>query len=548
MIAQVGGKILSVAASLIVVKIVTSFGREFYGDYVTAYEFLAFFGIIADAGLFTIAVREMSRQRSGDSRQMTDSHKQFGEPPSQKPQKTTQNVVETGDSHVLKKNFNSCSLDKGSCLSETKTEGLNMEKNPPSTPPLKKEGRCSNQTHTEFVLSNVFSMRLVLIVGVTLIAGLIAQLVPTYSELVKQGIWITGLSMALTIVAGTLSSVLQARMKIQYFSASLAAGKVLLAAFIFFISRNLEIFPNTFFALLWAGVLSNFIFCVSVAFWASREVRIRLGFDFNWWKKTLKVSLPYGLALILQTLYLRIDVVIISFLLGSASVGVYGAATRILESFLILGVFFGQSMLPKLSSEEGCEKGRFERSLVWGMEILLLLSIPIIVATTRFSTEIINIVAGSDEFLSTATFLGSDGVLGLLIFTVFFAYLNQLFSFALVAKNKQNYLLYVNGGALALNAVLNIIFLREWGIIAAAISTIICEMFVFGLLLKNIRKHFSLPLSWKNLGVIGLANLVLFAEIYLTPLQENFKLAAVVGALTYGCILFVFRRQIFYNR
>lgn len=460
MFAQVGGKILTIAASLVIVKIVTSFGREFYGDYVTAYEFLAFFGIIADAGLFNIAVREMSKKKE----------------------------------------------------------------------------------QTEFVLANIFSMRLLLIIGVTLIAGITAQFIPAYSALVKAGIWITGISMALTIVAGTLSSVLQSRMKIQYFSASLAFGKILLAGLIFFISRNLELFPNTFFVLLWAGVLSNIIFSSLVAFFVSREIRIRLGFDFAWWKKTFTESLPYGLALILQTLYLRIDVVLISIILGSAAVGTYGAATRILESFLILGVFFGQAILPKLSSEENDTNKNFEQSLVWGMEVLLLFSLPIIISVIQYAPNIINIIS-SEEFLTKGDILGSDSILTILVITVFFAYFNQLFSFSLVAKNRQKYLLFVNGGALTLNAILNIIFLPAFGIIAAAVSTIVCEIFVFASLLKNIRKHFTLHFNWKNIGIIALANGILFFEIYLTPLRENFTLGAVVGSLSYIAVLFFFRKR-----
>jgi|GEM_PF-5590132 len=60
--AQFGGKVGTVLASFLVVKIVSGYGAEFYGDYVTAYEFLAFFGVLADAGLFAIAVRDISRK------------------------------------------------------------------------------------------------------------------------------------------------------------------------------------------------------------------------------------------------------------------------------------------------------------------------------------------------------------------------------------------------------------------------------------------------------------------------------------------------------
>jgi len=457
--AQLVGKILTIGASFVIVKIVTGFGSEFYGNYVTAYEFLAFFGIIADSGLFAIAVREMSRKPKD----------------------------------------------------------------------------------TKFILSNIFSMRLILIIGVTILAGVAAQFVPKYPDIVKIGIWITGLSMALTIVAGTLSSVLQARMKIQYFSGSLVFGKIVLAGLIFWISQNAGLFDNVFFTLLWAGVLSNIVFSSLVIFFASREVPIRLGFDFAWWKKIFTVSLPYGLALILQTLYLRIDVILISMILGSSAVGIYGVSTRILESLLILGVFFGQAIFPKLSAEEDRHE-KAEKTLSWGMQILLIFSVPIIIGTVAFAPQIIDIIS-SQEFLSRDGFVGSDGILTILVFTVFFAYLNQLFTFSLVAKNRQKHLLLVNGTALAINAVLNIIFLPQYGIIAAAASTILCEIVVFILLMYEIVKHYKLKLPTKNLQIIFFANAVLWAEIYLTPIGEKLTLALAIGSLSYFGILWFARKR-----
>jgi Na+-driven multidrug efflux pump len=69
-----------------------------------------------------------------------------------------------------------------------------------------------------------------------------------------------------------------------------------------------------------------------------------------------------------------------------------------------------------------------------------------------------------------------------------------LFTFSLVAKNRQKHLLLVNGTALFINAILNIIFLPRYGIIAAAISTILCEIVVFVLLMYEIvkKRHPSL--------------------------------------------------------
>jgi O-antigen/teichoic acid export membrane protein len=227
--------------------------------------------------------------------------------------------------------------------------------------------------------------------------------------------------------------------------------------------------------------------------------------------------------------------ILISMILGISFAGIYGVATRVLESILVLGVFFGQAMLPKISSQEK-DTQKSSASLVWGIEKLLIFSIPIVNGVSFFSRDLV-LLLSSSNFLSTATEIRSDKILQILIPTVFFAFFNQLFTFTLVAKNLQRKLVWINGSALALNAILNLIFLREYGIVAAAISTVICEILVFILLSREIRKHFTFPFSAKNLNLIFLANLAIFAEIFFTPLRDNLLLAVLVCGITYFGIL-----------
>ncbi|MEK9159681.1 MAG: flippase [Patescibacteria group bacterium] len=59
---QVFGRAIMAVLSIVILKIIAHFlSVEGYGMYTAVYEFLAFFGIAADLGLFTIAVREMSK-------------------------------------------------------------------------------------------------------------------------------------------------------------------------------------------------------------------------------------------------------------------------------------------------------------------------------------------------------------------------------------------------------------------------------------------------------------------------------------------------------
>lgn len=60
---QVFGRAIMAVLSVVILKIIAHFlSVEGYGMYTAVYEFLAFFGIAADLGLFTIAVREMSKE------------------------------------------------------------------------------------------------------------------------------------------------------------------------------------------------------------------------------------------------------------------------------------------------------------------------------------------------------------------------------------------------------------------------------------------------------------------------------------------------------
>ena len=460
-LAQFLGKICTVIASFFVVKIISGYGTDFYGNYVTTYEFLAFFGIIADAGLFAIAVREMSKT----------------------PEKT------------------------------------------------------------KYILGNILAMRLFLILGATVLAGLLAQLVPSYAPIVKIGIWITGISMGLTIIAGTLSSVLQARMKIQYFSTSLVIGKIVLAGLIFYISQLVWATPDhLFLTFLGAGVISNIIFTFLVYYFTQKEISIKLNFDFDWWKKTFKVSLPYGIALILQTLYLRIDLILISIILGSSAIGVYGLSARVMESFLILGVFFGQAILPKIAAEESDSK-KSSSTLAWGMENLLIFALPLLIGVYAFAPKIVTLLS-SAEFVSTDSFFGADSALYILAPTLAFAFFNQLFSFSLVAKNQQNYLLKINAIALSLNVILNLVFLKTYGIIAAAISTTLCELLILILLFYKINQQFQLKVSLKNIFWIILGNTLILSEIFLTPLHKHLIMATVVCGVSYGVFVYLFWKKL----
>ena len=68
-LSQFLGKAIIGVFGIITVKILTAYlGKAGYGFYKSIFEFMAFFGIIADFGLYTIGVREMSKTPENESK------------------------------------------------------------------------------------------------------------------------------------------------------------------------------------------------------------------------------------------------------------------------------------------------------------------------------------------------------------------------------------------------------------------------------------------------------------------------------------------------
>lgn len=70
-IAQIGGKVLTALISIVMIKILTNYlDVAGYGLYSKIYNYLSIFAVIADLGLYTITVRELSAHK--DDAKMVD--------------------------------------------------------------------------------------------------------------------------------------------------------------------------------------------------------------------------------------------------------------------------------------------------------------------------------------------------------------------------------------------------------------------------------------------------------------------------------------------
>ncbi len=466
-IAQVLGKVLVAILGLAVVKISTSYlSVEGYGEYILIYEFLAFFGIAADLGLFTIAVKEMSED----------------------------------------------------------------EKQIPK------------------IIGNILSLRTILVVATMSVAIIMAFLIPKYQDTrIPLGVAIASITVIITILNGTISSVLQTKLKMQIASATTVLGKLISVSFMAYVV--FYGFPDDtttgFYMLLVAGIIGNLVMLLTTNYYVRKITPLKYRFDIDLWKDVLKKSLPYGIALILNTIYFRIDSILISLMRGQGEVGIYGVAMKMLEHFAILPLYFMNSVLPVLTRAIKEKSDKYKEIIRYAFDFLAALAVPMVVGGVILAFPIIFIVS-TPEFLSRISegFYGSDIAFQILIFALLFQFLNVLFAFILIALNKQTKLLYINGVCVIFNLVANIIVIPIYGFRGAAITSVLSELCIL-IGTYTVAKHYlKFEISFKNLGKIILSAAVMGAAVYyLQPVTYKYLqnwgvlLLVAVGIAVYGMML-----------
>jgi len=469
--AQIIGKAVTAVISIIIVKLLAVYlGTAGFGMYTTVYEFLAFFGIAADFGIFQIAVREMSR----------------------------------------------------------------------------------HPERREQIFSNVLSLR-ILLTGISMAAAMAAVwLIPSYENTaIPMGVVIATLTTYFTLIHGTLSSVLQADLKIQWAVIAQVVGKF--AALGYMVWTVIYAFPDDpaagFNQLLVAGIIGNGLMLVLTYFFTRRLIPVRLAWDWEYLRSIILKALPYGTAIILATIYFRIDVILLSIMKGSEEVGVYGVSMRILENLQMIPVFFMNAALPVITRLLADNRAKLRLLLQYSFDFLVMLALPMIAGGFVLAFPFIAIVA-SPDFLTdmSSGFYGSDIALRILLFAMGLAFLGNLFNYTLLAGNQQMKVLYISAAAAVFNIIANILVIPEWGFRGAAMTSVVSEIIVVVAGCYLVSQMIGGGFQLKTAGKAFLASGIMAAVIWwLQPISygwmENMNVLILVplGAIIYTAVLLVTR-------
>ena len=276
------------------------------------------------------------------------------------------------------------------------------------------------------------------------------------------------------------------------------------------------------------GAFLNFAL---VYFFAQKHIPLKLDFDFSYWKKILKQSLPLGIATVLTMIYFKLDTVMLSVLKSEADVGIYGLAYKILESLLFFPAVFIGLMMPLMSKYALAAKEKFKQITQKALDVLLIFTVPLVIGILFLSPKVIYLIAGSQ-------FAASAGVLSILILATGIIYLAVLFSNMIIALEKQKALAYAYGIGALINVAANLIYIPKYSYYGAAATTLFTELVVTAIMLYILYKALhSLP-SFKFIFKIAVAAIAMALVLYILA-NLNFWAQVTIAALAYFAMLYL---------
>jgi O-antigen/teichoic acid export membrane protein len=256
------------------------------------------------------------------------------------------------------------------------------------------------------------------------------------------------------------------------------------------------------------AIALTFLLCRLAAAWATvhrmrrRDPELTLAFDRDCFSE-LAHQLPIVGALpILNSLYWRLDTLILTWMRGLVDVAYYSASTRILDITRNFPQAYARALYPVLSRLRHEDEKEFERlsrsSLVW----VVVATFPISLTTFVLAPRIVTLLYG--DAMSPAI-LGLQIVAWLIIPYSLTSTLAQI----LFASGNQALDLRVNIVAVLVDTALNLIFIRQWGFVGASLAVLMSMMLHVSLQYRYVRQCVfdpTLLTTFARLAIVGCAS------------------------------------------
>lgn len=215
-----------------------------------------------------------------------------------------------------------------------------------------------------------------------------------------------------------------------------------------------------------------------------------LKFNVDVFVGLLKSTWPMLITAVSTILYMRVDQIMIMHILGEQQVGLYSAAIKIYEGWIIFLFVLCTSFLPIMTKQNKNNPNKYESGVISLFTIVIWSSIIVALLISLYSKIAIHYIFGD-------SYMESTGALKVLMWASIFTGMGYVTSRHLIVRKLEIKIVYRTVIALGLNVVFNYLLIPKYGIIGAAASTFGC-LFLVNYLLDLTDKELYHLLKMKN--------------------------------------------------
>lgn len=387
---------------------------------------------------------------------------------------------------------------------------------------------------TNKYLNNIFSIKIFMVTILMIFVFIIVKILDYPSETVYV-LYFMMIFLIFSTFSNFFASLFQAYEKLEYQSiASVFNNILMLIGVLILINYSYGLVTFTILYALVAGLILIYYLFISSKIFKFSTPRIEIDWDF--WKPTIKIAAQFGLMGVFVTIYIWIDSVMLSFMQGNEAVGLYNAAYRIVLLLLFIPTVINSSIFPVMSRLYVSSRDSLEKIVEKYFKFMILIGIPLGVAITILSNQIIVLIFGK-------AFLESAPVLQILIWATVLTFGNAAFVQLFQSTNKQILLTKITLIGMIVNITLNLILIPKYSYIAASFNTLITEFIILALvMIIAYRSGYITKVKGLIKDSIKIIISSLIMGLFIWEFKDlNLLILILISAFLYLIILFVLR-------
>ncbi|MFC6864117.1 flippase [Halomicroarcula sp. GCM10025817] len=227
------------------------------------------------------------------------------------------------------------------------------------------------------------------------------------------------------------------------------------------------------------------------------------------------------------------DVLIIGFFLTSAHVGSYEVAWRVTAVVILGSNAIAKTIFPQVSRWDANRAiERIEKLIPRAITPSLVLAIPAFVGAMLFSREILT-------FIFDAEYATAWLVLIVLMGEKIFQSVHVITGRSLKAIDHPELAAKAAVAAIAVNLVLNVALITQFGLIGAAVATVVSFGLNTVLCIRYLSRYLTVRVPWRELGWIVVASIGMGVVLVgVRSVVAIDSLARLLGVISLGAVLF----------